>query len=177
MKLCGTDGMWMDKAEMELQPWDAGSAEGTTFAFSSTPTDPQGMIKIITKADTTPFKGAEDIKPLGKITLKRVCDGQQSYTLKFKGKWSKEDHPTDFPNSAHFSPLIGASHSAMFHFWQAGGMASPGVKDVAEKGGNATYTHLSPPLSLLYQPVLHVCLSVCTSVAAVNPSIHLLHVV
>ena len=134
MKLCDADGQWKDTAEMELQPWDAGTADGTTFAFSMTPTDPHGRIEIITNADETPLKGAQAIKPLGKITLKRVCDGQQTYTLKFIGKWSQQDHPTDFPSGAHFSPLVGASHSTSYHFWRAGELASPGVKLVAERG-------------------------------------------
>ena len=133
INLCGEDG-WKNSMTMSLQAWDAGTQNGNTFKLGDDPTNPPAKIKIITTADDTPFKGMADIKPFGSITFRRVCDGKQTYTLKFQATWTKERHPTDFPTGAHFSPLIGASHSAMFQFWTPGGMASEGVKEVAEKG-------------------------------------------
>jgi hypothetical protein len=52
----------------------------------------------------------------------------------FESTWRRETHPTDFPSSAHFSPLIGGTHSSRVRFWTAGEMASPGIKDMAERG-------------------------------------------
>ena len=40
----------------------------------------------------------------------------------------------DFPSSAHFSPLIGATHTAQVGFWREGSAASDGIIDMAERG-------------------------------------------
>ena len=56
------------------------------------------------------------------------------YILTFESTWSNTTHPTDFPASAHFSGLIGASHNSNVTFWQEGQLATLGIKDVAEKG-------------------------------------------
>ena len=57
--------------------------------------------------------------------------------MTFEGLWSPLTHPKDFPAntlSAHFSDIIGASHSPNFRFWEYGGEASEGVKNIAEQG-------------------------------------------
>src|SRR5262245_24271082 len=56
------------------------------------------------------------------------------YSVSFEATWSAPTHPTDFPANAHFSPLIGATHSARVGFWQPGGPASPGIQAMAERG-------------------------------------------
>ena len=56
------------------------------------------------------------------------------YSVTFEATWRRETHPTDFPASAHFSPLVGGTHSSRVRFWMPGGMASPGIKDMAERG-------------------------------------------
>jgi len=56
------------------------------------------------------------------------------YLVTFQTSWSRETHPTDFPRDAHFSPLVGGTHSARVAFWQPGALASPGTERMAERG-------------------------------------------
>ncbi|CAG7726149.1 unnamed protein product [Allacma fusca] len=65
-----------------------------------------------------------------------ACD-EAKYELTFEGLWSSLTHPKDFPAdtlSAHFSDIIGASHSPNFRFWEYGGEATDGLKNIAETG-------------------------------------------
>ena len=57
-----------------------------------------------------------------------------TYKVEFMGDWSADTHPTNFPEAAHFSPLIGAVHNDQASFWQSGEMASAGLEAVAETG-------------------------------------------
>ncbi len=66
--------------------------------------------------------------PTGAQSLDASC------SLTFDGTWSSETHPQDFPLSAHFSPLIGATHTDAVSFWQPGVLATSGVQRVAELG-------------------------------------------
>jgi len=55
----------------------------------------------------------------------------------FEGFWSRQTHPRDFPANewlTHFSDIIGASHSADYRVWEYGGIASDGLRQVAEWG-------------------------------------------
>ncbi len=56
------------------------------------------------------------------------------YRVTFESTWSRESHPVDFPNDAHFSPLIGGTHSSQARFWMPGGLATPGIQAMAERG-------------------------------------------
>ena len=56
------------------------------------------------------------------------------YRVTFETTWSSATHPTDFPSDAHFSPLIGATHSAAARFWQPLAIASDGIEAMAERG-------------------------------------------
>lgn len=67
-----------------------------------------------------------------------ACKGYATYNLTFLGMWNNVDHPTDFPPSAHFSPIIGASHDKNYDMWGPSLKATPGIKDVAEKGDPKT---------------------------------------
>ena len=66
----------------------------------------------------------------------------ETYELTFDALWSATEHPTnypagiwpDVPSAAHYSPIIGASHSDAMTIWSAGSMASEGVENVAETG-------------------------------------------
>lgn len=60
------------------------------------------------------------------------------YSVKFTGTWSASDISSTYPASAHFSPMIGATHRAGEQFWRNGGRASAGVELVAELGANGT---------------------------------------
>uniref|UniRef100_A0A7S1BI99 Spondin domain-containing protein n=1 Tax=Corethron hystrix TaxID=216773 RepID=A0A7S1BI99_9STRA len=56
------------------------------------------------------------------------------YKVTFKNKWNKNRHPKNYPSSAHWSPLVVASHSADYVMWHKETLASAGVKQVAETG-------------------------------------------
>jgi len=62
------------------------------------------------------------------------ADTTATYKVTFRGTWSAATHPVSFPLGAHFSGLIGATHSSGVAFWQAGQLASPGIQAMAELG-------------------------------------------
>lgn len=65
----------------------------------------------------------------------RVAAGTAVYQVTFQSTWSQATHPVDFPSSnAHFSGLIGGTHSDQVSFWNLGALASTGIKDMAELG-------------------------------------------
>ena len=57
------------------------------------------------------------------------------YEVVFDASWSQGTHPTDFPRSPHFSGLIGGTHTSDVVFWEEGGLATDGIKQMAETGG------------------------------------------
>lgn len=61
-------------------------------------------------------------------------DSVASYTVTFATTWAATTHPVDFPSDAHFSGLIGATHSDQVAFWRDGQLASPGIQAMAEVG-------------------------------------------
>ncbi|MEQ2197770.1 Spondin-1, partial [Xenoophorus captivus] len=61
--------------------------------------------------------------------------GTAKYRVTFFGNWSEKIHPKDFPRRTnHWSAIIGASHSKNYVLWEFSGLASEGVKQVAELG-------------------------------------------
>src|SRR5262245_57038733 len=56
------------------------------------------------------------------------------YSVVFDSTWSATSHPADFPASAHYSGLIGGTHTASAIFWQEGGFATEGIRRMAERG-------------------------------------------
>nr|XP_057944609.1 spondin-1a isoform X2 [Doryrhamphus excisus] len=61
--------------------------------------------------------------------------GTAKYRVTFYGNWSEKIHPKDYPRRAnHWSAIIGASHSRSYVLWEYGGLASEGVRQVAELG-------------------------------------------
>lgn len=55
---------------------------------------------------------------------------EAEYQITFEGFWTLEP----LPGGAHFSPLIGATHSQSDEIFAVGSMVSPGVENVAELG-------------------------------------------
>lgn len=51
--------------------------------------------------------------------------------------WSSTNFPTDYPNGAHFSRLIGWTHKTNNTFFKVGTTASAGIKNMAETGGTS----------------------------------------
>ncbi|MCK5943954.1 MAG: spondin domain-containing protein [Planctomycetes bacterium] len=65
-------------------------------------------------------------------------DGSAVYRFTFVSPWSATTHPTSFPSNPHYSPLVGATHDASVELWQPGGIATPGIEQMAETGGTST---------------------------------------
>jgi len=61
-----------------------------------------------------------------------------TYRLTFNAEWSSTTHPSAYPSGAHFSPLIGTVHNADARFWELGGIATPGIEAMAERGRTDT---------------------------------------
>ncbi|XP_024941526.1 spondin-1 isoform X2 [Cephus cinctus] len=65
-----------------------------------------------------------------------ACD-EAKYEVTFEGLWSRNTHPKDFPSkgwTTRFSDVIGASHTVDYTFWTYYGIASEGLRQVAEIG-------------------------------------------
>ena len=62
-----------------------------------------------------------------------------TYLVTFNTQWTEQSHPLDYPgaNSAHFSPLIGNTHSIAGQIWKAAGIASDGIERMAETGSTS----------------------------------------
>ena len=69
----------------------------------------------------------------------QAAESPVTYQVTFQGTWTTAATPGGLPGSAHFSPLIGTLHNDRVTFWEVGGMASPGVEDVAELGQNSAF--------------------------------------
>jgi hypothetical protein len=63
-------------------------------------------------------------------------DGE-TYRINLTFNWTESNHTNsfgDFPNNAHFSPVIGSIHKNNHSFFRTGDLASPGIKLMAETG-------------------------------------------
>lgn len=60
-----------------------------------------------------------------------------TYRVRFQSAWSFGTHPVDFPPNPHFSGLIGAVHGGGAEIWREGGIASPGMEQMAEIGAQS----------------------------------------
>jgi hypothetical protein len=63
-----------------------------------------------------------------------VASATARYSVTFQATWSRGTHPEDFPGDPHFSPLVGATHSARVRFWEPGALATLGIEAMAEMG-------------------------------------------
>ncbi|MFI1772112.1 spondin domain-containing protein [Thalassobellus citreus] len=69
-----------------------------------------------------------------------------NYDIVFESFWDSEtNNPSkgistiDLPGSAHWSPLVGATHKTKNTFFMLKGTASPGIKSIAETGTTSTF--------------------------------------
>ena len=60
-----------------------------------------------------------------------------TYTIRFRGTWTRAVTPGGLPGRVYFSQLIGAVHSADVTFLESGKTASRGVERMAEVGGTS----------------------------------------
>ena len=56
------------------------------------------------------------------------------YRVTLRNHWTAAAFSTRFPAAAHLTGVVGATHGAGVDFWALGQPASPGIKDVAERG-------------------------------------------
>lgn len=59
------------------------------------------------------------------------------YRVTFDATWSRATHPIDYPSTAHFSPLVGATHGRAARFWGEVVLSTPGMRAMAEGGRTA----------------------------------------
>jgi hypothetical protein len=59
------------------------------------------------------------------------------YRVTFDATWSQATHPVEYPATAHFSPLVGATHTGSVRFWSGDVAATPGIRAMAEGGRTA----------------------------------------
>lgn len=71
------------------------------------------------------------------IGLSASALAQTTYRVTFESTWSAATYPAGFPANAHFSPLVGSSHSGAVAFWTPGTTASAGTEAMAERGQTA----------------------------------------
>lgn len=60
------------------------------------------------------------------------------YELTFNSNWSAANFPTNYPEAAHFSGLIGLTHNNQINIFRRSELASPGIIVVAETGEKGT---------------------------------------
>src|SRR5687767_3717150 len=82
----------------------------------------------------TPAPAMESPSPSPSPTPVPVPDPVARYVVTFQSDWSRATHPTNWPDDAHYSGLIGGTHSSRVTFWQEGQVASPGIQLMAEQG-------------------------------------------
>lgn len=71
-----------------------------------------------------------------------LSQSEATYSVNYSSTWSQSTHPHPggtFPPNAHYSKLVGATHNDQVVFLEAGALASPGIKDVAELGNNTVF--------------------------------------
>jgi Spondin_N len=105
----------------------AAVAAGLTAACgpNRTPTAPSALPQAVADTPVTPQPSPTPTPPAPTTVRYRVT---------FDGLWSQQTHPQDYPGNPHFSPLIGAMHSSAVEFWREGGIASDGIRRMAEQG-------------------------------------------
>ena len=78
--------------------------------------------------------GPTPVGPAPAPTPRATATPTARYNVTFQATWSRATHPEDFPADPHFSPLVGATHTARVRFWEPGGIATPGIEAMAELG-------------------------------------------
>lgn len=66
-------------------------------------------------------------------------DPQARYRAILESDWSAATHPQDYPGSAHYSPILLATHLATTTFSQPGMLGSSGIERMAEEGSPSPF--------------------------------------
>jgi len=62
------------------------------------------------------------------------------YEIRFDATWTAQSHPLEYPSSAHFSGLVGATHTLAYRVFRDGNTATPGLKALSERGAHSPLT-------------------------------------
>lgn len=64
------------------------------------------------------------------------CPDSATYAVTFRAVWNASSHGNQppFPSGPHFSRVVGAAHAPEVSFWSSGGIATPGIENMAETG-------------------------------------------
>jgi hypothetical protein len=60
--------------------------------------------------------------------------GSAEYTIVVKSRWTRAEHPLEWPSDAHFSGLIGATHTLAYSIFAIGTPPTPGLENLSEQG-------------------------------------------
>lgn len=63
-----------------------------------------------------------------------------NYSVTLEASWTAEMHPLEYPSDAHFSGLVGATHNGDYTTFKDGGVASEGLRRLAERGSHSPLT-------------------------------------
>ena len=101
----------------DLENWEsAGDLTADTAASVDITDEPRRFYRVVSMASPDPTA---------------------TFRATFVSNWSNLAF-ANVPGNAHFSALVGATHSDGVSFWQPGGISSPGVEVVAESGETGT---------------------------------------
>ena len=69
-----------------------------------------------------------------------LAAGTAVYEVRVERTWSASTHPRDYPgDAAHFSPGIGAAHAPAYKLFAEGGIATPGLETLSQKGRTSPF--------------------------------------
>ena len=60
--------------------------------------------------------------------------GSAEYTIVVKSRWTKAEHPFEWPAAAHFSGVIGTNHTPAYSIFTVGTPPTPGLENLSEEG-------------------------------------------
>jgi len=64
-------------------------------------------------------------------------DDAARYEIVFNSNWTAASHPLDYPDNAHHSGIVGATHSGKYAIFMDGGTATDGLEALAERGAHS----------------------------------------
>jgi len=127
----------LPKSEIQVL-WTAPPAGSGCVVFKAMVVDQSGMWTMDNGGLELRVCESREEEEEENLILEECCAcSEAKYEVMFEGLWSKETHPKDFPLSEwllHFSDVIGASHTNNYRVWEAGGIASKGLSQVAKWG-------------------------------------------
>ena len=97
-------------------------------------------------------------------TVNQRFDGIMRYYCTFRGKWSQERHPNDFPRYPSWSAPVLISHSNGYRMWTGTETATLGVESIAEVRTFLSFSPSFEGLSCLQCPCISLThSSICLS--------------